>query len=93
MSRRETVAAYLDGVAAEATDRPRALAAAHLAEALRRPPDAEPPAVLFLEQRVTALAESDPDSAAEVVYEVGSIMIELRDRFPDLPENLLLPDR
>jgi hypothetical protein len=91
VTRREQVAAYLDQVAAEATDRPRAMAAAYLAEALRRPPDADPPAVLFLEQRVTVLADEDPDTAAEVVYEVGSIMVELRDRFPDLPENLLSP--
>ncbi|CAA9288780.1 MAG: hypothetical protein AVDCRST_MAG77-4540 [uncultured Chloroflexi bacterium] len=85
----DAVAAYLDGVAAEATDRPRARAAGYLAEALRRSPDAEPPTMLFLEQRVAAHLEGDPDTAAEIVYEVGSIMVELRDRFPHLPHTLL----
>jgi hypothetical protein len=88
---RERVATYLDRVAREATDRPRALAASILAEALRRPLDADLTALRYVEERVRAYtpggAMSGPndgdDTAAEIVYEIGSILVELQERFPD----------
>lgn len=76
------VATYLDGVATEATDRPRALAAAILSEAIRRGPEAEPPAIQFVESRLREISAGQGDLAAEIVYETGSILVELRDRFP-----------
>ena len=79
------VAEYLEGVASEATDPPRALAAAILARALRRPPSSEPAALSYVESEVLREAAGDDEIAAEVVYEIGSILVELRERFPDTP--------
>ena len=84
-----TIALYLEGVEHEATDRPRAIAAGLLARALRRPPDAEPPAILFVEQEVSHLGTGDAETAAEVVYEIASIMAELQERFGEAPLGLL----
>lgn len=84
-------------MAREATDRPRALAADILADALRRLPGADPPALQYVEERVRAYtpggAMSGPnddgdDTAAEIVYEIGSILVELQERFPDAPLTL-----
>ena len=83
MTEREAIAAYLDGVAEEATDRPRALAAAVLARALRRAPGEEPAALSYVEGEVVREAAGDDEVAAEMVYEIGSILVELRERFPD----------
>ena len=83
------VAVYLDGVAADAADRPRALAAAILARAVRLDPAAgDRVAYVEAEVRRVAGAEAAADAAAEVVYEIGSILVELRDRFPDTPAPL-----
>ena len=79
------IAEYLEGVAADAVDRPRALAAGILARALRRGPGVEPAAEAYVEAEVVRAAEGDDEVAAEVVYEVGSILVELRERFPDVP--------
>ena len=89
MTDRETITSYLDGVAAEANDRPRALAAAILARALRRPPAAAPAAIPYVEAEVLRESAGDDETAAEVVYEIGSILVELRERFPDAPAGLL----
>ena len=85
MTESTIVADYLEGVAADASDRPRALAAAILARALRRPPDAEPGALSYVEGEVLREAAGDDEVAAEVVYEIGSILVELRERFPHTP--------
>jgi hypothetical protein len=85
------IASYLEGVEREATDRPRAIAAGLLARALRRPPEAEPPAILYVEQEVSHLGTSDAETAAEVVYEIASILAELQERFGDAPLGLLAP--
>lgn len=86
------VADYLEGVAADAADRPRALAAAILARAVRLDPAAGD-RVAYVEAEVgrVAGAETAPDAAAEVVYEMGSILVELRDRFPETPGPLRAP--
>jgi hypothetical protein len=78
------VAVYLEGVAADAADRPRSLAAGMLARAVRRDSGAGGH-VAYVESEVRRVAgeEAAPDAAAEVVYEIGSILVELRDRFPD----------
>jgi hypothetical protein len=80
------VAAYLDGVAADAADRPRSLAAGILARAVRRAPGSDAGghlASVEADVRRIAADEAAPDAAAEVLYEIGSILVELRDRFPD----------
>jgi hypothetical protein len=79
------VAGYLERVAAEATDRPRALAAGILAEALRRSLAGEQAPFAGVEAAIlgAAAGEAAEDTAAEIVYEIGSIMVELRQRFPD----------
>ncbi len=76
---------YLRRVAQEAADRPRALAAGILADTLARPRDADPPAMRYVEGRVREFAGADggDDTAAEIVYEIGSILVELQERFPD----------
>ena len=79
------VANYLDGVAAEATDRPRALAAAILARALRRTPDPDTTPLQFVESEVLRESAGDDELTAEMIYEIGSILVELRDRFPEVP--------
>ena len=79
------VATYLDGVAAEAADRPRAIAAAILARALRLPAGAQPTALAFAEAEVLRESSGDAELTAEIVYEIGSILVELRDRFPNAP--------
>jgi hypothetical protein len=89
MTDRAPIASYLDGVAAEASDRPRALAAAILARALRRPLGAEPAAIPYVEADVRRESAGDEELAAEMVYEIGSILVELRERFPDAPAGLL----
>lgn len=89
MTDRETISFYLEGVAAEATDRPRALAAAILARALRRPPAAEQAPIPYVETEVLKESAGDDEIAAEMVYEIGSILVELRERFPDVPIGLL----
>ena len=85
---REAVARYLEQVAQEATDRPRALAAGILAQALGRAARAAPSPVEFVENEVRRYAaeggEGD-DTAAEIAYEIGSLLVELRERFPDVP--------
>ena len=89
------VADYLEGVAADAADaadRPRALAPAILARAVRLGPAAGD-RVAYVEAEVGRVggAETAPDAAAEVVYEMGSILVELRDRFPETPGPLRAP--
>ncbi len=94
--RRAQVAAYLDLVAGDAADRPRALAAAILARALRRPPEAAPAPLPFVEDEVRRVAADEiaagasADVMAEIVYEISSILVELRDRFPESPIERLL---
>lgn len=89
MSGAATIAAYLDSVADEATDRPRALAAALLARALRRQACAVLAPIPFVEAEVLRESDGDAEIAAEMVYEIGSILVELRERFPDAPPALL----
>ena len=83
---------YLRRVVREATDRPRALAAGILADTLARPRDADPPAMEYVTRRVREFASAqDADAvAAEIVYEIGSILVELQERFPgaDRPDAL-----
>ena len=87
---RAPVVRYLRRVAREANDRPRALAADILADTLARPRAAEPPPMTYVESRIRALAAEagEDDTAAEVVYEVGSILVELQERFPAAPPPL-----
>lgn len=80
-----TIASYLDGVAAEAHDRPRALAAAILARALRRSSTADPAPIPYAEAEVGRESAGDDELAAEIIYEIGSILVELRERFPQHP--------
>ena len=79
------VAYYLERVAEEATDRPRALAAAILAHALRRTPTSESNNLEYVEAEVLRESAGDAELTAEIVYEIGSILVELRDRFPNAP--------
>jgi hypothetical protein len=85
-------------VARDAADRPRALAAAILARALRRPPGAAPAPLPFVEDEVRRVAaaeaagnhNTEAEVTAEIVYEIGSILVELRDRFPESAVERLL---